>query len=88
MPLFVEDGKSITSVRGIRGPHDEITVKDLPGATEEDVEELVARGVLYPAEMSKPDTKAEAEKRAKVAKAKKAQAKKPAAKKTADADKK
>jgi topoisomerase IA-like protein len=81
MPYFVEEGKSLTSKRGIRGPHDDVTERDIPGVTKERVEELVASGVLYEAEMSKPDAKAAADKRAKAAKAKKAEAKKSVAKK-------
>ena len=74
MPLFVEEGKSLTSKRGIRSPHDEVTQRDVPGATEERLEELVASGVLYTADMSKPDAKAKADARAKKAKAEKAKA--------------
>lgn len=88
MPYFVEEGKSLTSKRGIRGPHDDVTERDIPGVTEERMEELLASGVLYEAEMSKPDAKAEAEARAKAVKAEKAQAKKSAVKKTVNADKK
>lgn len=82
MGLFVEEGKSLTSKRGIRGPHDEVFDRDIPGVTKERLEELVASGVLYEAEMSKPDAKKAADARVKAVKAKKVQAKKPAAKKT------
>lgn len=80
MALFVEEGKSLTSKRGIRGPHDDVVESDVPGATEERLKELVASGVLYEADMSKPDAKKAADARAKAVKVKKAQAKKPAAK--------
>lgn len=86
MRAFVEEGKSITSKRGIRGPHEEVLASDIPGVTEERFEELVTSGVLYKAEMSKPDAKAAAAKRATVAKVQKAEAKAPGAKKSADAD--
>jgi hypothetical protein len=77
MPYFVEDGKSLTSVRGIRGPHEDVTAKDIPGEkTAERLDELVGAGVLYEADKSKPEAKAAAKKKTAAAKAKKAADKK------------
>lgn len=75
MSYFVENGKSLTSKRGIRGPHDDVTAKDIPGENgAKRLEELEEAGVLYKADKSKPEVKAAAEAKAKAAKAKKAQA--------------
>ncbi len=73
---FVEDGKSLTSKRGIRGPHDSVAAKDIPGDKgAERLEELEGAGVLYKAEQSKPEAKKAAAAKAKAAKAKAAKAK-------------
>lgn len=83
MPYFVEDGKSLTSKRGIRGPHDAVVAKDIPGDKgAERLEELEGAGVLYKADKSKPEAKAAAAAKAKASKAKaKAEKSAPAAEK-------
>lgn len=76
MGTFVSEGKSITSIKGIIGEHEEVTPAYLGGgdSAKTRIKELTDLGILYSGEMSQPEAKKAAEKR--VEETKKAAAKK------------
>lgn len=58
MAYFVEEGKSITSRKGILAPHVKVTAEMLGDGKQLDV--LLKKGFLYKAEKSKPEYEKEA----------------------------
>ena len=73
MAYFVEEGKSLTSRKGVLAPHDKVTAEMIGDGKQ--LEVLLNKRFLYKSEKSKPEAEAEAAKKAKQA-AEKAEVKK------------
>ena len=63
MTYFVEEGKSLTSRKGVLAPHDKVTAEMIGDGKQ--LEVLLNKRFLYKSEKSKPEVEAEADKKAK-----------------------
>jgi len=65
MTYFVEEGKSLTSRKGVLAPHDKVTAEMIGDGKQ--LEVLLNKRFLYKSEKSKPEAEAAADKKAKKA---------------------